>query len=346
MSADTLTVACLGAGYFSRFHHEAWQRIKDVRLIACCDAQLSRAQEVGVAAFSDLDDMLAAVLPDILDIITPPATHAQAIRHALAAGVSTIICQKPFCDSLAEAEDMVAAAADAGTVLIVHENFRFQPWFRVVAAAIEAGEIGKVMQATFRLRTGDGQGPEAYLDRQPYFQTMQRLLVHETAVHYIDTFRYLFGTVKTVYADLRRLNPVIAGEDAGFILFEMDNDICALFDGNRHLDHASDNLRLTFGEGLFEGIRGTLTIHGDGQVCKRVHGYVDDHVILPAQNWPGFAGDSVHAFQQHVVSHLLTGSRLETAAGDYLVNRRLEERVYQSAESGRKLTIDNRVDAS
>ena len=42
---------------------------------------------------------------------------------------------------------------------------------------------------------------------------MPRLLIHETGVHYIDTFRYLFGTPTAVHADLRRCNPVIAGED-------------------------------------------------------------------------------------------------------------------------------------
>ena len=31
---------------------------------------------------------------------------------------------------------------------------------------------------------GDGQGPRAYLDRQPYFQQMPRFLIHETAIHY------------------------------------------------------------------------------------------------------------------------------------------------------------------
>ena len=50
-------------------------------------------------------------------------------------------------------------------------------------------------RVAFRLRPGDGQGPRAYLDRQPYFQTMPRLLVVETAIHWIDTFRFLMGEV-------------------------------------------------------------------------------------------------------------------------------------------------------
>lgn len=337
MSAENLSVACLGAGYFARFHHDAWQRLDGVSLIACCDTDLSRAQAVSTAAFDDLGAMLDAVTPDILDIATPPETHVSSVMRALEAGVGTIICQKPFCESLQQATELTAAASAAGVLLIVHENFRFQPWFRVIAAAIEAGEIGKVQQAGFRLRTGDGQGPDAYLERQAYFQTMPRLLVHETAIHYIDVFRYLFGEVQAVYADLRRLNPVIAGEDAGYIVFDMGNGVQALFDGNRHLDHAAENTRLTFGEGLFEGTRGSLSIRGDGQVRKRAFGHSDDHVILPAQDWEGFAGDSVYAFQQHVVSHLLHGTALETAAVDYLENIRLEQLVYRSSTEGRRL---------
>ena len=57
------------------------------------------------------------------------------------------------------------------------------------------------IKLTFRLRTGDGQGPDAYLSRQPYFQKMEHFLVHETAVHWIDTFRFLLGDINAVYAD-------------------------------------------------------------------------------------------------------------------------------------------------
>ena len=47
----------------------------------------------------------------------------------------------------------------------------------------------------------------------------------------------MFGDVSHVYADLRRLNPVIAGEDAGLILFDFANGARGLFDGNRLADH-------------------------------------------------------------------------------------------------------------
>jgi hypothetical protein len=132
---------------------------------------------------------------------------------------------------------------------------------------------------------------------------------------------------------------VIAGEDAAYIVFDMEHDVRALFDGNRHLDHATDDPRLTFGEGLFEGTRGTISLHGSGEVRCRAFGSRHEKVILPEQTWSGFAGDSVYAFQQHVVSHLINGTALETAASDYLQTLTLEALVYRSASEGRKLAV-------
>ncbi len=184
---------------------------------------------------------------------------------------------------------------------------------------------------TFRLRPGDGQGPDAYLDRQPYFRTMPRLLIHETAVHWIDTFRFLLGDPIAVYADLRRCNPVIAGEDAGYVLFEHPGGVRSLFDGNRLLDHAADNPRRTMGEALLEGTQGTLTLTGDGAVAWRGFGARSAETLLgpdpdPA---PGFGGDCVHHLQSHVVAGLLDGAPLENTAADYLAVLRIEAAIYR-----------------
>ncbi|MEO0380878.1 MAG: Gfo/Idh/MocA family oxidoreductase, partial [Pseudomonadota bacterium] len=252
----TIRVACIGAGYFSQFHYDAWARIDGAEVVGACDLDFARAQATGAPTFRDLDHMLNLAKPDLLDIILPPPAHGATIRVALVAGIKWIICQKPFGTDLNEARTIVAEAQAAGARLVVHENFRFQPWYRAIKAALETDRIGAVQNATFRLRPGDGQGPEAYLDRQPYFQSMPRFLIHETGVHWVDSFRYLFGPVDSVYADLRTLNPAIAGEDAGFVIFDHASGVRAMFDGNRHLDHAADNLRCTMGEALIEGNKG------------------------------------------------------------------------------------------
>jgi predicted dehydrogenase len=194
LTHGSIKVACAGAGYFGQFHYDAWRRIDGVQIVAALALTREDAAKTGHPAFDDLEAMLEQTRPDLLDIVTPPPTHLRFIGTAAAHGVKTIICQKPFCQSLAEAREAAALCEKAGVTLVVHDNYRFQPWYRTIRKALDEGRIGALHQVTFRLRPGDGQGPRAYLDRQPYFQTMPRFLVHETAVHWIDTFRYLMGT--------------------------------------------------------------------------------------------------------------------------------------------------------
>ena len=333
------SVACVGAGYFASFHHEAWQRHPDCDLIAVADQDIAKASATGAPAFSELSEILQIQTPDIIDLVVPPPAHAALVQTAIAARPKAIICQKPFGTSIAEAEMLAKAAHDAGVPLIIHENFRFQPWYREAYKAMEDGVIGDVHQITFRLRTGDGQGPRAYLDRQPYFQTMPRLLVHETAVHWIDTFRYLLGQIRGVYADTRRMNPVIAGEDAAHILFDFNGTQRALFDGNRLLDHAAENCRTTLGEALIEGTEGTLDLRGDGSLWLRRFGEQISHPILAAQHWPGFAGDCVYALNNHVVRALAGEGEFENEASDYITVRHIEEAIYTSARDQRRIEI-------
>lgn len=334
-----LKVACLGAGYFSQFHYGSWARIDRVQLVGACDLSLERAAATGLPAYDDLAPMLADTQPDVLDVIVPPVAQGDALRIAIAAGVPTVICQKPFMRDIDEARQITELAARAGTEIVVHENFRFQPWYRAIRHALDAGQVGTLLQVTFRLRPGDGQGPSAYLDRQPYFQQMQRFLVHETAVHWVDTFRYLLGPPSAVYADLRRVNPAIAGEDAGYVVFDHPNGVRALFDGNRSLDHDADNPRRTMGEGLFEGTKGTLRLFGDGSVRHRAFGERTETILLGPDTWDGFGGDCVHALQMHVVSGLLDGTLIENTARDYLPVIEIEDAIYRSAEAGQKRSL-------
>lgn len=334
----SLRIVCLGAGYFSQFHIGGWQRIVGANLVGVADSSLEKARASGAPAFDDIDALLATN-PDIVDIILPPAAHAEAIRKALARRPRAIICQKPFCTSLQEAREITQLAEDAGVPLVVHENFRFQPWYRKIKDALQAGRIGTTLQASFRLRPGDGQGPDAYLARQPYFQQMERFLIHETGVHWIDTFRYLFGEPSHVYADLRRVNPVIAGEDAGYVTFDHPGGVRALFDANRSLDHAADNTRRTMGEALIEGTEGSLTLYGDGSIWLRPFGALEAEEISPPDQHKGFGGDCTKALQDHVVSALRNGTALENEARDYLRVIEIEHAIYRSAEEGRKLAI-------
>lgn len=342
-------VGVIGAGYFARFHHDAWTRLSDANLVAIADSDLAKAKEAaalcgGVPVYDDIERMLDAVRPDLVDIATPPTSH-----HALVATVAgrglPVICQKPLAPTLAEAEAIAALAEQAGTTLIVHENFRFQPWFRELRRLIDSGLLGRLHSIAFRLRPGDGQGPQAYLSRQPYFQTMPRFLVHETAIHFIDSFRYLMGEVTGVMARLRRMNPVIVGEDAGYILFDFDSRSTGVFDGNRLNDHVADNTRRTMGELWLEGAHGVVRLDGAGRLWWKPHGGEERPHRYDWQD-SGFAGDCVLALQSHVLRHLRDGAPVENSARDYLRNIVVEDAVYRSAETGRWIDLSAPAEAS
>lgn len=338
---NTITVACVGAGYFSQYHYDAWYRNPNTHVIACADEALEKAERTNADnAFTSITAMLNEKTPDILDIITPPPSHLEIIRAAVKHDIKIIVCQKPFCLSIDEAKTAVALAGAANIHLVIHENFRFQPWFRAMKKAIDENLVGRVLQLTFRLRTGDGQGENAYLDRQPYFRTMPKLLMHETGVHYIDTFKYLLGGAETVYADLRTLNPVIQGEDAGFVLLGYEDGKRALLDGNRLLDHDAENSRLTFGEAILEGTLGEIKLHGNGELTLRHSGSASRRVLLEAKSWPGFAGDCVYALQEHLVSALLHETPLENSAEDYLRIMAQVDLIYRSATTGTRLQVN------
>ncbi len=336
-----IKVATVGAGYFSQFHHNSWERIADADLVGISDRNLHKIEKWGKRAYTDFAKMLQETQPDLVDVILPPAGHADAIRASLDAGVKAIICQKPFCNDLAEARAITELAKSVGVPIVVHENFRFQPWYRTIKSAIDSGKIGALLQTTFRLRPGDGQGREAYLDRQPYFQKMEKFLIHETAVHWVDTFRFLMGNPTSVYADLRRVNPVIAGEDAGYVIFEHPDGVRSIFDGNRSLDHSAENSRCTMGEGLFEGTAGTLTLNGDGSVDLREFGAQTKTQIHAPDTTGTFGGDCVHALQSHVVDALNGNGEFENLAQDYLTIIEIEDAIYLSSQKGCKIGFDN-----
>jgi predicted dehydrogenase len=327
--------ACVGAGYFSQFHYDAWGRIPEVEVVAACDLNPVRARAVcerhGIPRhYTDVGAMLAAERPDFLDVITPPLAHLDIVRTAAERGVP-VICQKPLAPTYDEAVRLVDAARSAGVRLMVHENFRFQPWHREIKRLLAAGTIGpKLHSLTFRSRPGDGWGPDAYLGRQPYFRTMPRLLVFETGVHFIDTFRYLAGDVERVYAHLRKLNPVIAGEDCGLLVFEFAAGAVGTWDANRYNEPNYDDPRYTFGEFLVEGDGGSIRLAPDGTLTVQPLGQPERrHDYEHSRH--GFSGDCVLATQRHFVERLLDGGPFETDGADYLTNLRIQEALYESA---------------
>jgi len=328
----------IGTGYFSQFHFDAWKRMEGVELVACCDTDADKAEAVAreydiPATFTSYQDMLADCRPDFVDIVTRPDTHVPIIRDAAATGTA-IICQKPLAPDMEQVQAIARTVADSGVRFMVHENFRFQPWYREIRQLLDTGTIGdRLHTISFRNRAGDGWGDDAYLARQPYFQTMEKFLIFEAGIHTIDTFRYLAGEIDRVWCTSRRLNPVIAGEDTALGVFQFADGGTGLYDANRYNESTAENPRYTFGELLVEGSGGSIRLYDDGRLTVQPLGKQErDHVYDAPKH--GFAGDCVLTTQQHFIHGLATDSPFETDIVRYLRSIAVQEAMYRSARSG------------
>ena len=337
MNGPRLKGVGIGAGYFSRFQYEAWTRIPEVEVAAIYNRTEEKARAMMSqynipTYYGDWRQMIDRERPDFVDIITPPETHEEMCAFCAERGVH-IICQKPLAPTLEASRRIVDRAAAGGVRFMIHENWRWQPWYRKIKEIQRARTIGDFTHIHFLTRMGDGWGDRAYLDRQPFFRDYPRLLVYETGVHFIDTFRYLLGEVTQVYAHLRQLNPVIKGEDTGQLLLKFESGATATWDANRYNEVESPSPRYTFGQLRIDATGGHLTMDTESNIRIKPLGEPGSPVEYPHQNI-NFAADCVYFLQRHFVDRMLSGGEFESTGTDYLKTLEVVDAAYRSAADG------------
>ncbi len=338
MSED-LRGAMIGAGYFSAFQAEAWSRIPGVKILAVADSVPGKAPEFAMrwslpGAYTSAEEMVQNEKPDFVDIVTRPESHRELAEMAARQGVH-VICQKPMASTWEECLAMTDACKKANVRLIVHENWRWQPWYREVKHVMDSGSLGTPYHMTFRMRTGDGLGAEPY-KLQPYFREMQNLLIFETAVHHLDTSRFLAGEISRIYCQTRRINPVIRGEDLAEIHLSFVNGMQGLIDANNISGKVPS--KAAMGSFRVEGDRGMIRLTSSGRLFLTEHGKEESPYPSPATE-RGYRGDSVRAAQEHYLICLKTGLRCESEGEEYLNTVAAVEACYRSAETGQVVSL-------
>ncbi|MGC0369175.1 Gfo/Idh/MocA family protein [Microbacterium sp. SLBN-111] len=107
----------------------------DFRLVHVSDGGSGRAAAIaerfGARSSSGVDALLADPEVEVVAVCSPPEQHAAHVRASLAAGRRAIFCEKPLATTIEDAEQIVAACADAGALLVVGTNHLFDPaWSR------------------------------------------------------------------------------------------------------------------------------------------------------------------------------------------------------------------------
>jgi predicted dehydrogenase len=87
-----------------------------------------------------------------------------------------------------------------------------------------------------------------------------------TLVHHMDTARFLFGEIDSVYAQASRRNPHVAAEDQAILILSHGGTVYGWIDGHRFLDPDPDGPAM--GDAFFEGELGTISIQGTGDVYR------------------------------------------------------------------------------
>ncbi len=225
--ADPLRVAIAGAGEISHYHLIAWQKQPRTKIVAICDPATDRAKQRATAfaiaeTYDGLERLLDSADIEAVDVASPRETHAALVDMAAARGIP-VLCQKPLTPTLAEAEAL--AARTAGKIrLMVHENWRFRPWYRQVKAWLDGGDPGTILEADLAMHSSgllpDASGRAPALVRQPFMADEEKLMIAEVLIHHLDVLRWLLGPLKLLDARTAYTLPDVRGETLAAIFLE------------------------------------------------------------------------------------------------------------------------------
>lgn len=158
------------------------------------------AERSGVRVHDDLTSLLDAV--DAVDVCTPTDVHARVALEAVRAGRHVIV-EKPFTRTVAEADELLAAAADAHVQVHVAHVVRYFPAYAAAREAVAGGRIGRPAVLRFTREGGLPGGRRWFLDAE-----RSGGLICDVMIHDIDYARWIAGDVVRVYAkELRRVGP-------------------------------------------------------------------------------------------------------------------------------------------
>ncbi len=192
MPETPLGVVQVGVGLWGQSWAELVARARGFRLTGVVDAGAPArewASGLGVPVFRRLEQALRAVRPDLVVLVSPPATHRPLAEAALAAG-SHVVIEKPLAPSLADAEAIVAAARASGLVAMVSQNYRFRRQPRALEALVRGGSLGRVLGIRSECRR---DLRDAWISPRDWRGRMPHPYLFDMAVHHVDLVRSITG---------------------------------------------------------------------------------------------------------------------------------------------------------
>lgn len=185
-----LRIAICGLGAAARnIHIPAYRRVSGVRLVGGCDPDPSARDAVRKdvpALFENLDQMLHEVQPDAVVISTPPSLHHRQILRTLEQGCH-VFAEKPLCETLDEADEIIEMAARAGKRVVVNTQFPAMNIYREAKKRIGTSEFGRLLF----LHAWQTFNPNASTEAA-WRGDLRRRVCFEFGIHVFELVRFFF----------------------------------------------------------------------------------------------------------------------------------------------------------
>ena len=189
-----LRVCVIGMGPIGNLHADIYQADELAELVGVCDLIPERArsagERLGVPWFIRAEEMLSRLAPDLCSVTTGgyeySSDHYQPTIQALEAGCH-VLCEKPICNEIEKAEEMVRVARERGRCFGIDFNHRFTPAARLARQWLDDGRLGLLLFVNMALWIGR---PESF----------DSLYFHMKALnpHSVDMIRYYCGDITAV----------------------------------------------------------------------------------------------------------------------------------------------------
>jgi len=186
-----LKVAIVGCGKIADPHAAQIQRIAGCEIVGVCDKEELMAKQLYdrfpvKRYFSNLNDLLNEVHPDVVHITAPPQNHFEIGRQCLEKGCH-IFVEKPFTLNTSEAEKLIALANQAGRKLTVGHDAQFSDAARRMRKLVQDGYLGGApvhIESSWCYDLGDVMYAKALLgDKQHWARTLPGGLLHNIINH-------------------------------------------------------------------------------------------------------------------------------------------------------------------
>ena len=206
---EEIRIAILGHRFMGRAHSNAWlqaPRFFDPpckpKLQVACGRDAEELQKFADRwGWAEIETDWRKVLErddiDVIDIALPTHLHAETAIAAAEAG-KHVFCEKPFCNSTAEAEEILAAVEKAGVVHYLNHNYRRCPAVTLAKKMIDEGELGELYHWRGAYQQSWLTNPEYPLDWKLKKATAGAGPLWDLGSHAIDLAHYLVGDFKEI----------------------------------------------------------------------------------------------------------------------------------------------------